>query len=73
MLNDEELSNVVGGLTSNEIIEKINDLYSFVPESIRNKIIEALNKYGKKTAKDLAEKLVKGKFPLAEGIIKLFE
>lgn len=73
ILDDEELNNVVGGLTNNEIIEKINNKYSFVPESIRKEIIEALNKFGKKAAKDLAEKLIKNKYPLAKEIINLFD
>ena len=49
-----------GGTTAAkaEIVKsKINELYGFVPEEIRNKIIEAYEKYGKKAAKELTQKL----------------
>lgn len=71
MLNDNDLEKVTGGMTNNEIINKINSFYCFLPEDIRNKIIDALNNYGKKAAKALAEKLTSS-IPQAEGIVDLF-
>lgn len=71
MLNDSDLEKVTGGMTNNEIINKINSFYGFLPEDIRNKIIDALNNYGKKAAKALAEKLTSS-IPQADGIVDLF-
>ena len=63
-LNDSELEIVNGGTTPTKaeidrIKATINALYGFVPEEIRNKIIEAYEKYGKESAKALAQRLTK--------------
>lgn len=71
-LNDDDLLNVTGGMNEDEIINKINTLYTFIPEGIRNEIINALKKYGKKTAKALAEKLVSKEYKNIESLISLF-
>ena len=59
-LSDEALKNISGGTTVPEIIQKINQLYPWIPEEIRTKIIDALNMYGPKAAKALAKKLTAG-------------
>lgn len=74
-LNDSELEIVNGGTTATKaeidgIKETINALYGFVPEEIRNKIIEAYEKYGKKAAKALAQQLTKN-HPTWAGIADL--
>lgn len=71
-LNDNQLQKVSGGMTDQEIIDSINTKYSQLPEDIRDKIIEAINKYGKKTAQNLAEKLIKD-YEWAESMLDLFK
>lgn len=71
-LNEKQLEKVTGGMTDEMIIKIINEQYSQLPESIRSRIIDALNTYGKKAAKALAEKLIKN-FDWAKSILKLFD
>ena len=71
-LNDNQLKQVSGGMTDQEIIDSINNKYSQLPQDIRNKIIEALNKYGKKDAQNLAEKLIKN-YEWAKSLLDLFK
>lgn len=71
-LHDNQLEQVSGGMTDQEIIDSINNKYSQLPQDIRNKIIEALNKYGKKDAQNLAEKLIKN-YEWAKSLLDLFK
>lgn len=71
-LNDKQLEEITGGYTDQEIINIINDQYSKLPEEIRIKIIEALNKYGRKATVALTEKLIKD-FDWAKSMLDLFK
>ena len=71
-LKDEVLEKVTGGFTDSEIIENINKLYGKLPEEIRNAIIDALNKKGRKAAKAVASKLLNNSYDWAKPIIDMF-
>lgn len=72
-LTDEELSKVFGGLTNNEIVNKINTSFPQMSEEIKEVIIETLNTVGKKGAKEMASKLIKDKFDWSKDFMKLFD
>lgn len=55
-LNDKELEMCTGGFTNEEIRQKINQFWLKVPESMRNEILEMLEKSGKKAARSLVLK-----------------
>ena len=59
MLSDNDLFSVAGGYNDDEIVEKINQFYSFLPKEMTDKVIEALATYGRKAAKDLCLKFSK--------------
>lgn len=72
ILKDSDLENVYGGLTDAEIINKINSLYTYVPESIRNEIIRCLNKCGRKATIALIQKYNTAEFVWAKEMLDLF-
>lgn len=72
-LTDEELCKVFGGLTNNEIVNKINTSFPQMSEEIKEVIIETLNTVGKKGAKEMASKLIKDKFDWSKDFMKLFD
>ena len=71
-LNDNQLQKVSGGMSEQEIVDAINTKYRQLPEEIRDKIIEAIDKYGKKAARSLAEKLIKD-YDWAKPLLDLFK
>ena len=70
-LTEEELNNVTGGITTDEVVRKIKQFYSWLPDDILNSIINAINKYGFTAAQHLVEQISKS-FPTAKGILDLF-
>ena len=57
-LNDKQLSTVSGGMTTAELKVIFDRSWQKVPEEIRDKILEAYDKYGQKAAYSLGEKLL---------------
>lgn len=73
VLNDDQLNNAYGGMTNAEIVNKIYEFYDALPADITNAIIEVLQKYGKTTAKTLAQKLLENRFDWAMTMLQLFD
>ena len=60
VLSEEALDTVSGGITTSEIIEKIDSLFLYVPVAIRESVKAALVKYGPRAAYSLALRLTRG-------------
>ena len=69
-LTDDALSDVTGGITADEIIQKIKDYYAWVPKEILDKITTSISTQGFKAARTLVERLAKN-IPTIKGIADL--
>ena len=69
-LTDDALSDVTGGITADEIIQKIKDYYAWVPKEILDKITTSISTQGFKAARALVERLAKN-MPTIKGIADL--
>lgn len=71
-LNDSQLSNVSGGMTTSELKAAFDKFWQKVPQEIRDKILEAYDSQGKKAAYSLGEKLL-AKLDWAKPMLELLK
>ena len=73
-LKDEELEKVTGGMTSEEVSDYLKKFWAFVPEEIRNKIVEVYEKSGNLAAYSFLKKLIEEKhLDLLNPLLDLFK
>lgn len=70
-LNEEQLKHVVGGATIEEIYEKIDNIYGWIPEDIRTKLKKAYESGGAKAVHAYGNRIFKNR-PECKKVLNLF-